>query len=176
MIQLRQTVTYSLSIQAMIKRKMEDPAYQFSGRWPCRRSYSWSGKSGYPFTGRYLTVYLDTLQKLDLKEMTSYLGVVNIMNTSDTAKIPLPQHLPNRFIKILIMSLNPAVKMDTMPLLQLKLQPLTVIRSWLIIRKSLINIWLLLTQLSMAPRNDTRNLSKFFWTVSMIIPLLPSMM
>lgn len=33
-----------------------------------------------------LTVYLDTLQKLDLKEMTSYLGVVNIMNTSDTAK------------------------------------------------------------------------------------------
>ena len=48
--------------------------------------------------------------------------------------------------------------MDTMPLLQLKLQPLTVIRSWLIIRKSLINIWLLLTQLSMAPRNDTRNL------------------
>lgn len=53
MIQLRQTVTYSLSIQAMIKRKMEDPAYQFSGRWPCRRSYSWSGKSGYPFTGRY---------------------------------------------------------------------------------------------------------------------------
>lgn len=53
MIQLRQTVTYSLSIQAMIKGKMEDPAYQFSGRWPCRRSYSWSGKSGYPFTGRY---------------------------------------------------------------------------------------------------------------------------
>lgn len=32
---------------------MEDPAYQFSGRWPCRRSYSWSGRSGYPFTGRY---------------------------------------------------------------------------------------------------------------------------
>lgn len=53
MIQLRQTVTYSLSIQAIIKGKMEDPAYQFSGRWPCRRSYSWSGKSGYPFTGRY---------------------------------------------------------------------------------------------------------------------------
>ena len=109
-----------------------------------------------------LTVYLDTLQKLDLKEMTSYLGVVNIMIHPILQKIPLPQHLPNRFIKILIMSLNPAVKMDTMPLLQLKLQPLTVIRSWLIIRKSLINIWLLLTQLSMAPRNDTRNLSKFF--------------
>ena len=33
-----------------------------------------------------LTVYLDTLEKLDLKEMSSYLGVVNIMNTSDSSK------------------------------------------------------------------------------------------
>lgn len=33
-----------------------------------------------------LTVYLDTLEKLDLKEMSAYLGVVNIMNTSDSAK------------------------------------------------------------------------------------------
>ena len=33
-----------------------------------------------------LTVYLDTLEKLDLKEMSSYLGVVNIMNTDDPAK------------------------------------------------------------------------------------------
>lgn len=33
-----------------------------------------------------LTVYLDTIEKLDLKEMSSYLGVVNIMNTSDSAK------------------------------------------------------------------------------------------
>lgn len=162
MIQLRQTVTYSLSIQAMIK-----------GKWKIQRTNSLEddlvggliadlANPDILSPEDTLTVYLDTLQKLDLKEMTSYLGVVNIMNTSDTAKIPLPQHLPNRFIKILIMSLNPAVKMDTMPLLQLKLQPLTVIRSWLIIRKSLINIWLLLTQLSMAPRNDTRNLSKFF--------------
>ena len=33
-----------------------------------------------------LTVYLDTLEKLDLKEMSSYLGVVNIMNTDNPAK------------------------------------------------------------------------------------------
>lgn len=33
-----------------------------------------------------LTVYLDTLEKLDLEEMSSYLGVVSIMNTSDSAK------------------------------------------------------------------------------------------
>lgn len=33
-----------------------------------------------------LTVYLDTLKKLNLEEMSSYLGVVNIMNTSDSAK------------------------------------------------------------------------------------------
>lgn len=156
---------------------MEDPAYQFSGRWPCRRSYSWSGRSGYPFTGRYpdRLSWHSTETGFERNDILSgcskYHEYIRYCK-----KIPLPQHLPNRFIKILIMSLNPAVKMDTMPLLQLKLQPLTVIRSWLIIRKSLINIWLLLTQLSMAPRNDTRNLSKFFWTASMIIPLLPSMM
>lgn len=33
-----------------------------------------------------LTVYLDTLEKLDLKDMSSYLGVVNIMNTSDSSR------------------------------------------------------------------------------------------
>ena len=33
-----------------------------------------------------MTVYLDTLEKLDMKEMSSYLGVVNIMNTDDPAK------------------------------------------------------------------------------------------
>ena len=176
MIQLRQTVTYSLSIQAIIKGKMEDPAYQFSGRWPCRRSYSWSGKSGYPFTGRYpdRLSWHSTETGFERNDILS--GCSNIMNTSDTAKNSIASALAEQIHKILIMSLNPAVKMDTMPLLQLKLQPLTVIRSWLIIRKSLINIWLLLTQLSMAPRNDTRNLSKFFWTASMIIPLLPSMM
>ena len=57
-----------------------------------------------------LTVYLDTLQKLDLKEMTSYLGVVNIMNTSDTAKNSIASALAEQIHKILIMSLNPAVK------------------------------------------------------------------
>ena len=109
-----------------------------------------------------LTVYLDTLQKLDLKEMTSYLGVVNIMNTSDTAKNSIASALAEQIHKNFNYVIKSSSEMDTMPLLQLKLQPLTVIRSWLIIRKSLINIWLLLTQLSMAPRNDTRNLSKFF--------------
>ena len=33
-----------------------------------------------------LTVYLDTLEKLDLQEMSSYLGVGNIMNTSDSSR------------------------------------------------------------------------------------------
>lgn len=40
-----------------------------------------------------LTVYLDTLEKLDLKEMSSYLGVVNIMNTSDSAKNSIAEAL-----------------------------------------------------------------------------------
>ena len=46
-----------------------------------------------------LTVYLDTLQKLDLKEMTSYLGVVNIMNTSDTAKNSIASALAEQIHK-----------------------------------------------------------------------------
>ena len=33
-----------------------------------------------------LTVYLDTLKKLELKDMISYLGVINIMNTDDSVK------------------------------------------------------------------------------------------
>ena len=46
-----------------------------------------------------LTVYLDTLQKLNLKEMTSYLGVVNIMNTSDTAKNSIASALAEQIHK-----------------------------------------------------------------------------
>ena len=42
---------------------------------------------------------LDTLQKLDLKEMTSYLGVVNIMNTSDTAKNSIASALAEQIHK-----------------------------------------------------------------------------
>ena len=100
MIQLRQTVTYSLSIQAMIKKK--------------------NGRSSVPILWKMnlvggliadladpdilspedtLTVYLDTLQKLDLKEMTSYLGVVNIMNTSDTAKNSIASALAEQIHK-----------------------------------------------------------------------------
>ena len=46
-----------------------------------------------------LTVYLDTLKKLDLKEMSSYLGVVNIMNTSDTAKNSIAEALVEQIRK-----------------------------------------------------------------------------
>lgn len=52
MIQLRQTVTYSLSIQAMIKRKngrsSVPPEDDLVGGLIAD-----SGRSGYPFTGRY---------------------------------------------------------------------------------------------------------------------------
>lgn len=33
-----------------------------------------------------LSVYLDTLKKMDLNEMSTYLGVVSVMNTSDSSK------------------------------------------------------------------------------------------
>lgn len=40
-----------------------------------------------------LSVYLDTLKKMDLNEMSSYLGVVNIMNTSDSSKNQIAEAL-----------------------------------------------------------------------------------
>lgn len=46
-----------------------------------------------------LAVYLDTLRKLDFKEMISYLGVVNIMNTDDTAKNSIASALADQVHK-----------------------------------------------------------------------------
>ena len=40
-----------------------------------------------------LTVYFNTLKKMNLEEMSSYLGVVDIMNTSDSVKILSRKHL-----------------------------------------------------------------------------------
>lgn len=176
MIQLRQTVTYSLSIQAMIKGKMEDPAYQFSGRWPCRRSYSWSGRSGYPFTGRYpdRLSWHSTETGFERNDILSGCSKYHeyIRYCKNSIASALAEQIHKNFNYVIKSSsengYNATVTTE-----------ITTFDSdsiWLIIRKSLINIWLLLTQLSMAPRNDTRNLSKFFWTASMIIPLLPSMM
>ena len=109
-----------------------------------------------------LTVYLDTLQKLDLKEMTSYLGVVNIMNTSDTAKNSIASALAEQIHK----NFNYVIKSSSENGYNATVTTeITTFDSDSILadyQESLINIWLLLTQLSMAPRNDTRNLSKFF--------------
>lgn len=46
-----------------------------------------------------LTVYLNTLKKMDLDEMSSYLGVVSIMNTSDTAKSSIASALVEQIRK-----------------------------------------------------------------------------
>lgn len=40
-----------------------------------------------------LSVYLDTLKKMDLQEMSCYLGVINIMNTSDDSKNQIAEAL-----------------------------------------------------------------------------------
>lgn len=40
-----------------------------------------------------LSVYLDTLEKMDLQEMSCYLGVINIMNTSDDSKNQIAEAL-----------------------------------------------------------------------------------
>ena len=36
-----------------------------------------------------LTVYLKTLQEMDVQQMANYLGLDSILNTSDSAKMPL---------------------------------------------------------------------------------------
>lgn len=40
-----------------------------------------------------LRIYLDTLEKMNLQEMSSYLGVVNIMNTSDASRNQIAEAL-----------------------------------------------------------------------------------
>lgn len=144
MIQLRQTVTYSLSIQAMIKRENGRSAYQFSESDLVGGLIADLADPDILSPEDTWPSILTPLQKLDLKNdilsgCSKYHEYIRYCKNSIAKPLTCSVH------KILIMSLNPAVKMDTMPLLQLKLQPLTVIRSWLIIRKSLINIWLLLT-------------------------------
>ena len=94
--------------------------------------------------------------------MTSYLGVVNIMNTSDTAKNSIASALAEQIHK----NFNYVIKSSSENGYNATVTTeITTFDSDSILadyQESLINIWLLLTQLSMAPRNDTRNLSKFF--------------
>lgn len=48
-----------------------------------------------------LTVYLKTLQKMDVQQMANYLGLDSILNTSDSAKMPLLLPLWNSFTPVL---------------------------------------------------------------------------
>ena len=47
-----------------------------------------------------LSIYLDTLKQMDLTQISSYLGVVSIMNTSDAAKNSIGSQMPAKSLEL----------------------------------------------------------------------------